>query len=142
MSGSGDRGTVLLFFPAALLVVVVLAALTVDLARVHLAQRQADDLVAATANDAVTVGLDVDRLRSHGHYRLDPDRVADVVAAHAAAADRSTLRHVRVSWRARGTRSVRITVNARSPLAFATALPGAPTATSVRATADATARLR
>lgn len=142
MSIDRERGTTLLFFPAALLVVVVLASVTVDFARLHLGQRQADDLAAAMANDAVTVGLDEAALRSGGGYGLDRDRVDAVVAARAATADRSTLRGLTARSSVEAPRSVAVTVTARVPLAFARALPGAPRAVTIRARAAATARLR
>ncbi len=83
MTRSEDRASTLLFFPATLLVMVVLASITVDFARLHLAQRQVDDLAAATANDAVTVGLDVTGLRAGGQYHLAPGRIRSVAEAHA-----------------------------------------------------------
>lgn len=142
MSRAGDRGTALLFFPAALLVMVVLASITVDFARLHLGQRQADDLAAATANDAVTVGLDEAAFRSGAGYHLDVTRVDAVVAGHLAGADRSILRGVTAMGSLQGARSVAVTVTARVPLAFARAIPGTPAFVSIRAGATATARLR
>lgn len=118
-----DRASTLLVFPAVLLVMVVLASITVDFARLHLAQRQADDLASAAANDAVTVGLDVDALRRGGDYRLDPARLGPGV-------------------RLTGPRSVEVEVAQRVPLAFARIPPGAPEAVTVRARATATAVLR
>lgn len=137
-----DRASVLLLYPAALLVVVALAAVTVDLARVHLAHRQADDLAAATANDAVTVGLDTEGLRADGRYRLDPTRVAAVVEAHGDGADRSSLRQLDLSHRLVGERRVVIEVVARVPLGFADVLPGAGGPARVTASGRAEARLR
>ena len=142
MNRDRDRGTTLLFFPAALLVMVVLASITVDFARLHLGQRQADDLAAATANDAVTVGLDETAMRSGSGYRLDVSRVDAVVAAHLAGADRSTLRGVTASGSVQGARSVTVTVAAHVPLAFAHAVPGTPAVVGIRARATATAQLR
>jgi hypothetical protein len=139
---AGDRGTALLFFPAALLVMVVLASVTIDLARLHLGQRQADDLAAATANDAVTVGLDETAIRSGDGYHLDVTRVDAVVAGHLARVDRSTLRGVTARSSVQGARSVTVTVTARVPLGFARAVPGTPAAVGIRTIATATARLR
>jgi hypothetical protein len=116
-----DRASTLLVFPAVLLVMVVLASIVVDFARLRLAQRQADDLAAARANDAVTVGLDVDALRRGEDYRLDP---------------------ARIDGRLTGPRSVEVVVTRRVPLGFARILPGAPDVVVVRASATATAALR
>ena len=138
MRPEGDRAGTLLFFPAALLVMVVLAAVTVDFARLHLAQRQVDDLAAATANDAVTVGLDVDDLRSGHDYRLDPGRVRVLAATRADRADLPAV----ISTRLTGARSVAVTVSAPVPLAFSRAIPGAPRRVIVRGDVSATAHLR
>lgn len=133
-----DRASTLLFFPAALLVMVVLAAITVDFARLHLVQRQVDDIAAATANDAVTVGLDVGGLRSGDDYRLAPGRVRAVAGAHA---DHAAL-PVAVVARMTDPRSVAVTVSAVVPLAFSRAIPGVPHRVTVRGDARASARLR
>jgi hypothetical protein len=135
---SGERASTLLFFPAALLVMVVLAAITVDFARLHLAQRQADDLAAATANDAVTVGLDIGAFRTGSDYRLAPGRIRSIAAAHAHRAPLP----VGVTTRLTDPRSVAVTVTAPVPLAFSRAIPGVPHQVTVRAEARATARLR
>lgn len=138
MTPERERASTLLLFPAALLVMVVLAAVTVDFARLHLAQRQVEDLAAATANDAVTVGLDIDGFRSGDDYRLDADRVDAVAAMRAASADLP----VTVTNRLTGPRSVRVEVSAPVPLAFSRALPGAPPRVVVRGHAEAMAHLR
>ncbi len=140
MTRLGDRAGTLLFFPAALLVMVVLAAVTVDLARLHLARREADDLAAATANDAVTVGLDTSVLRSGGGYRLDPTRVASL-AAWAGDTDRS-IPDLTVTARVTAVRSVAVTVRGRVPLGFGRVIPGAPRSVAVHAVARAKAHLR
>lgn len=133
-----DRASTLLFFPAVLLVMVVLAAITVDVARLHLARRQVDDVAAATANDAVTVGLDVGGLRSGEDYRLAPGRVRAVARAHA---DHAAL-PVAVTARTTDPRSVAVMVSAVVPLSFSRAIPGVPHYVTVRGAARAFARLR
>jgi hypothetical protein len=139
---SRDRASTLLFFPAALLVVVVLASITVDLARLRLVQRQADDAASAAANDAVTAGLDVDGLRHGDDYRLDAGAAGRIVAASTAAHGHSGVGGLEAATTVDGPRSVVVTVTGRSPLGFARVIPGAPTEVTVRATARATARLR
>ncbi len=138
MSRPDDRASTLLFFPAALLVMVVLAAITVDFARLHLAQRQVEDLAAATANDAVTVGLDVGGMRAGDDYRLAPGRVGAVAATHA---DHAAL-PVTVVARLTDARSVAVTVAAAVPLAFSRVIPGVPHRVTLRGEARATAHLR
>ena len=79
MSGARDTGSVLLLMPAAVLIVLVLAAIAVDTAIVHLARRELVAGADSAANDAVTYGLDERRFRAGEGYRLDPDRVEQAV---------------------------------------------------------------
>ena len=81
-----DRGGVVLLMPACLLVMLVLASIAVDMSLVHLRQRQAVNLAAAAANDAVTAGADPDALR-RGDYELDVRRVRSVVQEVVDASD-------------------------------------------------------
>jgi hypothetical protein len=138
----GDRASTLLFFPAALLVVVVLASITVDLARLRLVQRQADDAAAAAANDAVTAGLDVAALRRGDDYRLDPARVDRVVRRTVAVHDHAATGRLAVDAEVTGTRSVVVVLTGRVPLGFARVLPAAPDLVTVDSRATATAVLR
>jgi hypothetical protein len=142
MTPRDDRASTLLLFPAALLVMVVLASVTIDFARLHLAQRQADDVAAAAANDAVTVGLDIDALRAGSTYRLSAERVDAVVADHARSLAGAGWEALVVEGHLRDQRSVQVEVQARVPLAFARALPGTPSSSAVHGGATATARLR
>jgi hypothetical protein len=137
-----DRGSTLLFFPAALLVVVVLASITVDLARLRLVQRQADDAAAAAANDAVTAGLDIDALRRGDDYRLDPVRVDRVVRRTVRVHDHAAAGSLGIAAEVTGARSVAVVLTGRVPLGFARVLPAAPDLVTVRSRATATAVLR
>ena len=76
-----DRGSVLMLLPACVLVVIVLASIAVDMAMVHLRQREALDLAASAANDAVTAGADPARLRAGG-FDLDAGAVQATVDRH------------------------------------------------------------
>lgn len=121
---TGPRGSTLLVFPAALLVVVVLAAVTVDLARIHLAQRAVTDAAAAGANDAATAGLDLAALRRTGAYRIDPARAARVAERTVAGHGLTGVDAVSVRTTLTGPAEVRVSVSARVPPGFAAALPG------------------
>lgn len=81
-----ERGSVLFLFPAGFLAVLVLAAIAVDAGNAFLQQRALADAADAAANDAVTYGLDQDRLRADGTYVLDPARVATAVGRSLAGA--------------------------------------------------------
>jgi hypothetical protein len=137
-----DRGSTLLFFPAALLVVVVLASITVDLARLRLVQRQADDAASAAANDAVTAGLDIEALRRGDDYRLDPRRVARIVDRTVRVHDHAGIGALAADVELTGVRSVAVDITGRVPVGFARVLPGAPAEVTVASRASAVASLR
>lgn len=134
---TGDRGSVLMLVPAGVLVVLVLAALTVDLSLVHLARREVVAGAEAAANDAVTAGLDEAAFRAGRGYRLDHTRVGAVV--QAALAGRGLLDRLERPPRIEisGT-TVSVSVTLRVDYVFARALPGATNSTVVSATGTAT----
>lgn len=138
---AGEAGSTLMLLPAAVLVVLVLAAIAVDLAAVRLGRRELVHAAASAANDAVTAGLDEDRLRRGDGYVLDGRRVEQVVLASLAAQqvldDLTAPPAVAVD----GT-TVTVTLTGRVEHVFAKALPGAPDHTPVRARASASASLR
>lgn len=135
------RGSVLVLVPAGILVVVVLAALAVDLAHVHLVQRRLHTAAAAAANDAVTAGLDEARFRATGAYGLDPARVERSVRDTIAAQGDRVLDHARVQVRA-GSADVSVRLEVRVDHLFAPAVPGSPRSVDVSATATARAAVR
>ena len=73
MGGHDHRGTTLLMFPAAILVVMILAAIAVDLSKVHLARREAHAALSSVADDAATM-LDHDAVRRGQLTTLDLER--------------------------------------------------------------------
>jgi len=138
----GDTGSSLMLMPAAVMIVLVLGAICVDLAVVHLGHRDLIDIADSAANDAVTAGLDTDRFRVTGEYHLDLDR--------ATMAVQRTLANHRIGGRATitaitaGPGPNQITVELSMPVdyVFAKAIPGANDSTTVRAHAVATAEVR
>lgn len=135
MTRERERGSVLLLVPAGVLIVLVLAAIAVDLSIVQLRKRQAVDLAAAAANDAATAGAHADHLR-RGGYVLSEDRTADVVATVISASE-----HAGVAvWSHETTPSgVTVTVSLPADYIFARVIPGAPDGTTVTGRASATA---
>lgn len=77
-----ERGSVLMLMPAAVVIVLLLGAISVDSAITYLGQRQARNIAFDAANDAAGVGIDLDALRATGEAVYDADRVSEV--AHAA----------------------------------------------------------
>ena len=133
-----DRGSALMLMPAGLLIVLVLASIAVDMSVVHLRKRQAFELAAAAANDAVTAAVDQGRLRTTHDYVLDPERaravVADVVAASEVAPELTGPPVVTVT-----AAGVRVELALEADYIFADIVPGAPDGTEVTASATAAA---
>jgi hypothetical protein len=135
----GDRASVLMLVPAAVLIVLIMASIAVDMALVQLRQRQAYDLAAGAANDAATAAADQGALRA-GSYRVDAEaarRVVErVVAASELAPEIAGAPTVRVT-----PEGVEVEVALRADYIFAGVVPGAPDGRTVRATATASAGL-
>ncbi len=70
-----------MLFPAAFLIMLVLGALAIDAGAVFLHQRDLAAAAGAAANDAATLGLDLDRLRDGGEPALDDDLARDAVVS-------------------------------------------------------------
>lgn len=86
-----DRGQTLFLAPIALLIVVLLGAITLEVAAMHLRQRQLDDLADSIANDAATVGFDVDAFRDNSTVLIiDPGRANSVVSGGIAISNLPT----------------------------------------------------
>jgi hypothetical protein len=132
-----DRASVLLLVPAALLIVLVMASIAVDMSLVHLRRRQAYDLAAGAANDAVTAAADEGSLRAGG-YRVDPDRAQQVVERIVAASDLAPDVAAPPTVRVTGD-SVSVEVSLYADYIFAGVIPGTPDGTTVTASASATA---
>ncbi len=106
----GDRGSVLMLMPAAVLIVLLLGAIAVDSAIVYLGQRQAYNVAFDAANDAAGAGFDVAEARSTGTIVYRPDRVEEIVADAVGAADLDGLRSVDVAVEDEGVIAVTIDV--------------------------------
>jgi hypothetical protein len=141
-AGRSDRGSVLMLMPAGVLIVLLLAAITVDLTYVRVGQRELIAAAGDAANDATAFGLDESALRRGDGYALDPGRAHQAVVASLTAKglldDLAAPPAVDVA--ADGTVEVRLV--RRVPHIFGRALPGSPDDTEVRATASARLEVR
>lgn len=79
-----DRGTVLLLFPAAVMIVFVLGAIVVDVNLTRLRGNELESAAASAANDAIA-GLEVSALRSGEGVVIDPVRARRHIAASVEA---------------------------------------------------------
>lgn len=66
-----ERGTVLLMFPAAVLIMFVLGAIVIDVSLTHVRGRELETVAGSVANDALA-GLDVAALRDGDGVVIDP----------------------------------------------------------------------
>ncbi|MEM8708072.1 MAG: hypothetical protein AAGE98_16535 [Actinomycetota bacterium] len=79
-----DRGTVLMMFPAAFLIMLILGAIVVDVGLSQVRARELEAVASSAANDALAA-LDVGELRTSGELRFDLDRARTIVAESVAA---------------------------------------------------------
>jgi hypothetical protein len=91
-----DRGQTLLLAPIGLLIVVFLGGATLEVGAMHLRQRQLDDLADSIANDAATVGFDVEEFRTTGEITIDPRAANSVVGAAISISNLPEARSERV----------------------------------------------
>ena len=127
-----ERGSVLLLFPAAVLVVIVLAAIAVDASIAFLGEREVAAAVAAAANDAATEAISDEAFYGAGRVELDPAEVARV-AEERVRTSLDSRRHEGLAVRATVERtgggcgwSLRVEASATVRYLFARALPGGP----------------
>jgi len=135
---------VLLLFPAAVLIVVVLAAITVDSAIAFLGQREVGDVVVAAANDAAAEGVSNQAFYRAGRVDLDPATVEQLAAERVTATlDAGRFHDLVVDVDVSPSSvpgcppTVRVHASARVATLFAAAVPGGPHDREVEATAVA-----
>lgn len=135
-----ERGSALMLVPAAVLVLVVLAAIAVDSSVVLLGQRELANAAAAAANDAATVAIDVDRLRRDDCIDVREDDAYDV--ALTAALTQTDAVRVRPGDVAVEVDDLEVTVSISGEVEhiFAKGVPGTRRTTRVSATSTAALR--
>ena len=142
-----QRGSTLLLFPAALLIMLALAAVTVDSAIAFMAQRQLVNATAAAANDAATRALsdrafyqdDRIELTQSAVESVAVDRVFQLVdpARHhglTVTAQASAPAGAGCSW------TVRVSASSRVDELFGRAMPGSSGQVAVHAQSTASPR--
>jgi hypothetical protein len=124
--------------PAAVLVLVILASISVDSSLAFLGQRELNSFTTQAANDAAAAGLDQAAFYDHGRIAIDPQR-ADDIAALLRRNVGSGVHDVHVSVTTTGNQ---VTVEADGVVddIFARVLPGVRHQWHVQATSSATAR--
>ena len=134
----GDRGSVLMLMPAAVLVFMVLGALAVDYGGVFAAHRDLANAAAAASNDAATQAIDLSFFYETGELRLVPERAWQVAEQSLAARNLERLDAEVVDVRIEdGGMSVVVTVRGHAKYLFARAVPGGREGIDVTASSEA-----
>jgi Flp pilus assembly protein TadG len=143
----GQRGSTLLLFPAAMLIMVALAAVTVDSAIAFMAQRQLANATAAAANDAATEALSDRSFYEQNRVELSQSAVESIAVDRVLALVDSARHHglsvtaeasppagAGCSW------TVRVRASSRVDELFGKAMPGSSGTVAVHAESTASPR--
>lgn len=132
-----DRGSVTLLVPVGVLVLVILAAIAVDLTLVGSAQHAIRYAAASAADDAASQ-VDEQAIRASGVVRIDMDRARKVATASLEAADLpGTLVGQPVVELVRNGTRIQVTAAIEVPHVFGRAVPGVPDTERIQATSFA-----
>ena len=137
-----ERGSSLLLFPAAVLVLMVLGAIVVDFSIAFLGERELAGATAAAANDAAARALSNRAFYREGEVVLDGAAASEIATDEVRRAldlDRYHDVRVTVAVAPGGTRVI-VTASAEVDYLFAPALPAAPDRARVAATSSASLR--
>lgn len=139
-----ERGSTLLLFPAALLIVVALAAMTVDSAIGFMAQRELVNATAAAANDVATQALSDSSFYQDDRIALSPGAVEAMAVERVRRLVDPTRHHgldvIAVAVVAGCRWTVRVTASSRVDQMFGRAMPGSDGQIAVQASSDASPR--
>ena len=129
-----------MLMPAAVLVLIMLAAIAFDYSHLYLAKRDLTSLADAAANNAVTYGADQASIRRGDGYALDPDLVEQSVIASISVHSSDVHLIGEPIVELVTPTEVRVTLVARIDYVFTRAVPGASDSETVRVTSTADAR--
>ena len=118
-------GTVLLMFPASVIVILVLAAIVVDFGLIRVQTQQLKDVAASAANDALGA-LDVDALRSTGIITFNHNTAHKLVnnTVRSGPLPDSNVKSVRITQTDEELWEIAVTLESSFKFVFTPALPG------------------
>lgn len=134
-----EHGSALLLFPAAVLIVIMLASLCVDASLTFLAQREIANAAEAAANDAASA-LNRSVYYDEAGYSLEGSALQRVGTEAIAARVDDKVRNLNVRFIRTDATHVRVEITADVSLIFAKAIPGMSHTTTVHASAEAEAQ--
>ena len=127
-----------MLMPAAVLVLLILGAITFDYAHLYLAKRDLQAAAESAANDAVTFGVDQAGVRRGQGVHFDDQLVVRAVEASLAAHGEGLHLVALPEVERVGATQVRVTVAGRIDFTFVGVVPGVARSSIVRASAMAT----
>ncbi len=118
-----DRGTVLIMFPAAVLIMVILGAIVIDVGYTHVRARELQAVAASAANDTLAA-LDVAVLRSEGTIVINEAAAHRIITEAIAAGPLpdATLNNLDVTTDAAGRLQIAVTLSLEIDLVRAPAV--------------------
>ena len=128
-----DRGTVLMMFPAAVLIMFMLGAIVVDVSLTQVRARELQAIASSAANDSLAA-LDIAALRNDGTLVID-ERQAELIVADAIAAGplpESTVNAVVIDTDSLGRLQISVTLTYTVDLVMAPAVGDLDRVTLVR----------
>ncbi|MEO0492164.1 MAG: hypothetical protein AAF081_01975 [Actinomycetota bacterium] len=129
-----DRGSVIMMFPAAFMVMIVLGAIVIDVSLSQVRARELEAVASSAANDALAA-LDVAELRTSGELRFDLDRARTIVSesvVRGALPDATVVDVVVID--AGGALRLEVTLTLDVDFIMAPALPGDLDSTTITRT--------
>jgi len=127
-----------MLMPAAVVVLLILSAITFDYAHLYLAKRELQAAAESAANDAVTFGIDSAAVRRGLGAHLDDRLVLQAVDASIGAHGVGLHLIAPPDVERVGATQVRVTVAGRVDFAFVGVVPGVARSSVVHASALAT----
>ena len=130
-----DGGTVLLLFPAAALIMIVLGAIVIDVSLSQVRARELELAAASAANDALGA-LDVQNLRATGQVRFDPVLAEAIVTESVAMGPlpNASVRSISITGIDGETPQIAVTLTLVVDLVMSPALPGGIGSTTITRT--------
>lgn len=133
-----ERGSVLLLMPAGVLIVIILAAITVDFSHLYLERRELLSATSAAANDAASAAVDIEAVRAGAPLEEAVDLGAAVARAQATLAAQGVGGTADVQLvNDAGRVGVQVSVTRSVDYIFVPAVPGGPSSKAVTATSVA-----
>lgn len=129
----------MMLVPVGFLILIILAAITVDFSVAFLGAREVSDEANAIANNVAAKAVDVEAFRKDGTVTIDCARAADLAQSELTAQRPAWLGDPEAPAVSCDGDRVTVTVKGTVQYIFSKALPGAPHSVNVEGSGSATA---